>query len=150
MLSANQPLVSIITINWNSIPVTSDFLQSIKTQNTYPNIEVIVVDNASVQDPSEELNRIYPGVKVIRNTLNLGFSGGNNVGIRESKGEYLFIVNNDTEFTPGLIEGLIEVFQQYPGTGMVSPKFHYFFEKGTIEYAGYRSVNKFTGRNSMI
>ncbi|HEV7621305.1 MAG TPA: glycosyltransferase family 2 protein, partial [Flavisolibacter sp.] len=64
--------------------------------------------------------------------------------------EYLFIVNNDTEFTEGLLEGLIEIFQQYGDAGMACPKFHYFFEKGTIEYAGYQAVNIFTGRNGMI
>lgn len=59
-------------------------------------------------------------------------------------------MNNDTEFTPGLIEGLLEVFKEYPDAGLVSPKFHYFFNKGTIEYAGYNSVNIFTGRNGMV
>ncbi|MES2880867.1 MAG: glycosyltransferase family 2 protein, partial [Bacteroidota bacterium] len=50
----------------------------------------------------------------------------------------------------GLIEGMLEIFEQYPDAGMVSPKFHYFFQKGTIEYAGYNSVNVLTGRNGMI
>jgi GT2 family glycosyltransferase len=150
MSASNQPLVSVVTLNWNSQQVTSEFLRSIGEQNTYANLEVIVVDNASKTDPTSVFEHIYPPVKVIRNDTNLGFSGGNNVGIRAAKGEYLFIVNNDTEFTPGLVEGLIEVFQQYPDTGVVSPKFHYYFHKGTIEYAGYESVNIFTGRNGMV
>lgn len=62
----------------------------------------------------------------------------------------MFLVNNDTEFTEGLIDGLLEVFRKYPDAGIVSPKFHYFFHKGTIEYAGYRKVDTLTGRNSMI
>jgi GT2 family glycosyltransferase len=150
MFETKQPLVSIITLNWNSMAMTLEFLHSIEERNTYNNIEVIVVDNASTEDPTQKIKEVYPLAKVIRNQTNLGFSAGNNVGIREAKGDYLFIVNNDTEFTPGLIEGLVKIFREYPGAGVVSPKFHYFFEKGTIEYAGYKSVSIFTGRNSMI
>jgi GT2 family glycosyltransferase len=149
-MKIEQPLVSIITINWNTIDVTSDFLRSVKENNTYSNIELIVVDNASREDPSETLLSIYPTAKIIRNEQNLGFSGGNNTGIKSAKGDYFFIINNDTEFTPGLIEGLLEVFVNHPMAGIVSPKFHHYFEKGTIEYAGYNSVNIFTGRNSVI
>src|SRR5215212_3450042 len=149
-MADHLPLVSIIALHWNTKEVTCEFLRSIREQNTYPNIEVIVVDNFSREDDTAAFKNIYPSANIIRNNKNLGFSGGNNVGIRAAKGEYIFIVNNDTEFTPGLIEGLVEVFTQYPDAGVVSPKFHYFFQKGTIEYAGYESVNIFTGRNGMI
>jgi GT2 family glycosyltransferase len=144
------PLISIITLNWNTTDVTCEFLRSIREQNKYPHIEVIVVDNASREDPTAAFLAVYPDAIVIRNEANLGFSAGNNAGIRAAKGEYLFIVNNDTEFTPGLLEGLLEIFRTYPDAGMASPKFHYFFEKGTIEYAGYEQVNILTGRNGMI
>lgn len=144
------PLVSIIALNWNTTAVTCEFLHSINEQGTYKNMEVIVVDNASKEDPTSSFLAVYPAAKIIRNSENLGFSGGNNVGIRASKGDYLFIVNNDTEFTPGLLEGLLEIFKEYPDAGMASPKFHYFFKKGTIEYAGYNNVNILTGRNGMI
>ena len=146
----SQPLVSIVTLNWNNAAVTCDFLLSIKEKNTYQNIEVIVVDNASKEDPSSLFLSVYPEAKIIRNPKNLGFSGGNNVGIKAASGDYLFIVNNDTEFTSGLIESLVEVFSKKNNAGIVCPKFHYYFNKGTIEYAGYRPVNIFTGRNGMI
>lgn len=145
-----QPLISIITINWNTTEITCELLSSIKQQNTYKNIEVIVVDNASEKDPTQQLLSIYPSAKIIRNNKNLGFSAGNNTGIKIASGDYLFLVNNDTEFTPGLIESLIEVFYKKQNVGIVCPKFHYFFNKGTIEYAGYNRVNIFTGRNSMV
>lgn len=150
MSISNEPLVSIITLNYNGTAVTCDLLRSITEQNTYKNIEVIVVDNASNDDPTLAFLSVYPDARVIRTPQNLGFSGGNNVGIQAAKGDYLFLVNNDTEFTPGLIEGLVATFLEHPAAGAVSPKFHYFFEKGTIEYAGYESVNIFTGRNAMI
>src|SRR5882757_11269321 len=146
MLSAEPPLISVITLNWNTTEVTCEFLRSVRERNTYKNIEVIVVDNGSAQDPSSACLAAYPGVKIILTGVNLGFSGGNNRGIMAARGEYLFIVNNDTEFTPGLLEGLLEVFEVYPDAGIVSPKFHYFFQKGTIEYAGYNTVNVLTGR----
>lgn len=144
------PLISIITLNWNTTSVTCDFLRSIQEKNTYARIEVIVVDNASKDDPSTAFREAYPAAHIIRNDRNLGFAGGNNVGIRAARGDYFFIVNNDTEFTNGLLEGLVAIFQNYPDAGIACPKFHYFFQKGTIEYAGYQPVNIFTGRNGMI
>lgn len=151
MLQENKiaPLVSIVTINYNTCDVTCELLASIG-KNSYPNMEVIVVDNASTEDPTAALLATYPAVKVIRSATNKGFAGGNNLGIVAATGDYIFLVNNDTEFTDGLIEGLLEVFNAHPDAGMVSPKFHYFFHKGIIEYAGYQSVDVFTGRNSMI
>jgi len=144
------PLVSIITLNWNTTVVTGEFLSSIKEKNTYKNIEVIIVDNASSSDPTVPLLSNFPSAKIIRNSKNLGFSAGNNIGIKAANGDYLFIVNNDTEFTPGLIESLLSVFLKNEDAGIVCPKFHYFFNKGIIEYAGYKRVNVFTGRNGMI
>jgi hypothetical protein len=125
-------------------------LASIKEHNSYQNIEVIIVDNCSAEDPTEQFSSVLPSAKIIRNPKNLGFSGGNNVGIKAASGDYLFIVNNDTEFTPGLIESLVNVFTLNADAGIVCPKFHYYFNKGVIEYAGYKPVNIFTGRNGMI
>lgn len=153
MLQANNqtyhPLVSIITVNYNNTAVTCELLASLQ-HISYPRLEVIVVDNASTEDPTRDIIYRFPTVKVIRSEENRGFAGGNNLGIQAAAGNYLFLVNNDTEFTEGLIEGLLEVFATYPDAGVASPKFHYFFHKGTIEYAGYHAVDIFTGRNSMI
>lgn len=150
MQKDNLPLVSIVTLTWNTTDITCDFLRSINEHCTYNNLEIIIVDNGSKDDPTGVFKSIRPDVKVILNGKNLGFTGGNNVGIKAATGDYLFIVNNDTEFTPGLIEGLLEIFNEYPDAGIVSPKFHYFFHKGTLEYAGYNTVNIFTGRNAMV
>lgn len=146
----SAPLVSIVTLTWNTTDITCDFLRSINEHCSYPSLEIIIADNGSKEDPTEVFKAIRPDVKVILNGKNLGFTGGNNVAIDAATGDYLFIVNNDTEFTPGLLEGLLEVFDQYPDAGVVSPKFHYFFQKGTIEYAGYPPINVFTGRNSKV
>ncbi|MBN8876945.1 MAG: glycosyltransferase family 2 protein [Chitinophagaceae bacterium] len=145
-----NPLISIVALTWNTTQVTCEFLHSINEHCHYPNLEIIIVDNGSKEDPTETFKAIRPDVKVLLNGKNLGFTGGNNVGIKAAKGDFLFIVNNDTEFTPGLLESLIDIFAKYPDAGIVSPKFHYFFHKGTIEYAGYQTVNVMTGRNAMI
>jgi GT2 family glycosyltransferase len=150
MEQKNLPKVSIVTLTWNTTEITIDFLNSLNEQCNYPNLEVIIVDNGSKENPTSKFKAIYPAAKVLVNEKNLGFTGGNNVGIKEATGDYLFIVNNDTEFTPGLLEGLLEIFEKYPDAGIVSPKFHYFYHKGTIEYAGYNEVNIFTGRNGMV
>jgi len=144
-----NPLISIITVNYNNTAVTIDLLRSIKHLE-YKNVEVIVVDNNSAENPTQQLKNILSSVNVIISNKNLGFAGGNNLGIKEAKGEYLFFVNNDTELTPQIINGLLEVFETYPDAGAVSPKFHYYYAPGTIEFAGYKAINSFTGRNSMV
>lgn len=144
--NASQPLVSIITINCDQLDVTLEFLQSTK-KLLYSNYEVIVVDNASTDDPTEVIRFRYPEVKFVRNQKNLGFSGGNNVGIELARGDFYFIVNNDTEVTPNLLDKLIEPFLDDKMIGVVSPKIHYFSHPNIIQYAGYSKINPYTGRN---
>lgn len=143
------PLISIITVNYNNHAVTAELLRSLYSLE-YTNFEVIVVDNASLIDPTEELIKIYPNATIIRSDKNLGFAGGNNLGIKSAKGELLFFINNDTELTPGILQPLIDTFHKHPDAGAVSPKFHYYFHPGIIEYAGYQRVSILTGRNGMI
>ncbi len=150
MEKTKLPKVSIVTLNWNTTVITQDFLRSVNEFCNYPNLELIIVDNGSETDPTVAFTQIYPQAKILRNKNNLGFAAGMNVGIREASGDYLFIVNNDTEFTPFLLEGLLQTFDQRKDAGVVSPKFHYYYHKGTVEYAGYNKVNVITGRNGMI
>src|SRR5258708_35874304 len=116
-MSSNQkrmgislPLVSIIAVNYNNTPVTTQFLRSIKEQNTYDNIEVILVDNGSADDPSAACREVYPQVRVVLTGQNRGFAGGNNAGIRIARGDYLFMGNNVTGSTPRLLKGLVNDF----------------------------------------
>jgi len=148
-MKSEFPLVSIITVNYNGTGLTIELLKSVDAL-TYPKIEVIVVDNGSKIDPGPIINSQFPNVKVVRSEKNLGFAGGNNLGMNIAQGEYFFLVNNDTELTPNSIRGLVDIFKDFPDAGIVSPKFHYFFSPNTIEYAGYRKVNRWTGRNKMI
>ncbi|MEI8074301.1 MAG: glycosyltransferase family 2 protein [Bacteroidota bacterium] len=143
-------LVSIITVNYNHSHVTDEFLDAFYKTNEYPNIEIIVVDNASKIDPVPAWVIKYPQVQFVRSEVNLGFAGGNNVGIGKAKGDLLFLVNNDTEFTPGLIKSLVDSFNEFPKTGMISPKIRYFQQPDTLQYAGYTNMNYFTARNYCV
>ncbi|MFP5040553.1 glycosyltransferase family 2 protein [Parasediminibacterium sp. JCM 36343] len=142
--------VSIITVNFNHSHVTDELLDSIFEKNTYPNLEIIVVDNASTLNPVPAWIAKYPGITFIRCETNLGFAGGNNVGIRAATGDYYFLVNNDTEFTQRLVETLVATLDTHPEVGMVSPKIRYFDQPKMLQYAGYTPMDYFTARNSCI
>jgi len=143
-------LVSIITVNFNQSYVTEALLNSIKLTNNYSKIEIIVVDNGSKINSIPEWIIKYPDINFIRSNRNLGFAGGNNLGIKAAKGDYLFLVNNDTEFTPNLIETIIDTFDKNQAIGMVSPKIRYFDQPDMLQYMGYTTMNYFTARNSCI
>jgi GT2 family glycosyltransferase len=134
------PLVSIITVNYNQTKVTLDLLKSLESV-TYPNIEMIVVDNASKENPVEIIHQKFPEVITIRIEENLGFAGGNNEGIRIAKGEYFLFLNNDTEVAPDFLEPMIQFMAQNPETGMCSPKIRFFEPKDLIQYAGSTDID---------
>lgn len=143
--------VSIVTVNFNHSHVTDALLDSIRRQNTYEPLEIIVVDNASTVDPIPAWLEKYPEVSLFhRCEQNLGFAGGNNVGIGFATGDYLFLINNDTEITPNLIETLVDTLEKNPHVGMLSPKICYYEQKHLLQYAGYTKMNYFTARNSCI
>ena len=143
-------LVSIITVNFNHSHITEEFLEAFFRTNTYLHFEIIVVDNGSHINPIPKWEHMYPSVKFFRSEINLGFAAGNNVGIAIAKGDYFFFVNNDTEFTPGLIQSLVDTIQANPKTAMVSPKIRYFQDKSILQYAGYSEMNYYTARNICI
>lgn len=144
-----QPLVSIITVNYNQAEVTCGLLDSLKNA-TYPNIEIIVVDNASTKGDSGEIKNLYPYIIFIKSATNLGFAGGNNLGVEAARGKYLLFLNNDTEVEPVFIEPLVGFLEANPGVGMVSPKIRYYYLPDTIQYAGYTAMHPILARNNLI
>lgn len=143
-------LVSLITLNLNQPAVTEALLDSLFSKNTYPDIEIIVVDNASKINPVPQWKEKYPAVQFIRSEKNLGFTGGNNLGITHAKGDYLFVINNDTEVTESLIGRLVEILEQNPKIGVISPKINYFDQPDKLQYTGYTDMNYYTARNHCI
>jgi GT2 family glycosyltransferase len=143
------PLVSIIAVNYNQAAVTSEFLHSFK-KVTYPNYEIIVVDNSS---PIREIDAVMAGfqkVQYIKSERNLGFAGGNNLGLRYARGEYILFMNNDTEAEPDFLQPLVAKLQESAQIGMVSPKIRFFYHPDTIQYAGSTALNKITMRNNLV
>ena len=152
-MSASQPLVSLISINYNQLEVTTELLDSVRAQD-YENYELILVDNASKEDPSAYIESNYPWVRMIRSEENLGFSGGNNLGIANSSGTYLFFVNNDTVLTQGLIQTLVNTLRSNTNIGLISPLICYGEQtsdgKDLIQYAGTTPVSNLSARNKTI
>lgn len=145
------PMVSIITVNYNETATTCALLNSIR-QQTYPDVEIIVVDNASRPDPAPIFQAQYPEVTFIRSEQNLGFAGGNNLALSAARGTYLFFVNNDAELTVGCIESLLQLLKEQPQAGIVSPLicFPPLPPPGLVQYAGMTRVSPFTGRNRTL
>ena len=148
--------ISIITINYNGLADTCALIDTLPFNDE--SLEVIVVDNASRNDEATVISQRYPKVKVIRSEQNLGFAGGNNLGIRAAQGKYLFFINNDTEFrwkdnderkkTPW--EPLIKKLESNSKIGMVCPKIRFAWGNNPIQYAGYTPLSPITLRNRSI
>ena len=140
--------ISIITINYNGIKDTSELIDSIPF-NEY-SLEVIVVDNASKEDEASIIQARYPNVNVIRSDKNRGFAGGNNLGIKEAKGNYFFFINNDTYFKDFNVKVLISRLESSPNIGVVCPKIRFSWDNQPIQWAGYTLLSPFTVRNKAI
>jgi GT2 family glycosyltransferase len=143
-------ILSIITINYNGLKDTCELIDTLPLEDE--TIEVIVVDNASKEDEATQIELRYPQVKVIRSKENLGFAGGNNLGIQAAHGKYLFFLNNDTLLShqPSAISHLINRLESSPKIGMVSPKIKFSWGDNPIQYAGYTPLSKITLRNHSI
>lgn len=147
-------VLSIITINYNGLKDTCDLMDSLPLEDT--SLEVIVVDNASKHNEAAQIEQRYPQVKVIHSDRNLGFAGGNNLGIQVALGKYLFFINNDTVFRDkrlevrGEIDSLIQRLESSEEIGMVCPKIRFTWDHHPIQFAGYTPLSRITVRNQAI
>ena len=144
-----EKLLSIITINYNGLKDTCELIDTLPLNDE--TIEVIVVDNASIHDEATEIEKRYPQAKVIRSDKNLGFAGGNNLGIQAAHGKYLFFLNNDTILPqPSAFSLLITRLESSDQIGMVCPKIKFSWGDHRIQYAGFTPLTKITLRNLSI
>ena len=139
--------VSIITINFNGLEDTCALIETIPFNE---NMEVIVVDNASKNQEADIIINRFPQVKVIKSERNLGFAGGNNLGIQAAQGRYLFLINNDTIFKEFNILPLIDRLESSPDIGIVCPKIRFAWDNNPIQFAGYSKLSRITVRNYAI
>jgi hypothetical protein len=150
-----EKLLSIITVNYYGFKDTCELIESLPLNDE--SLEVIVVDNASNNDEATVIAQQFPQVKVIRSKQNLGFAGGNNLGIQTAKGKYLFFINNDTLFRckkedvrRKMLQPLIDRLDSSPRIGMVCPKIRFSWGNYLIQYAGYTPLSQITLRNQSI
>ena len=145
----NECKLSIITVNYNGLKDTCELIDSIPFND---DMEVIVVDNASLQDEASVIQQRYPQVNVIRSKKNLGFAGGNNLGIQAAHGKILFLLNNDTVLRPQAsdLSHLIDRLESSPKVGVVCPKIRFAWGSNPIQFTGYTPLSKITVRNQAI
>ena len=133
-----QPRVAIIVVNWNGRDITLECLRSLAAL-TYPNTDLIVVDNASSDGSADAIRTAYPSVLLLAMPENLRFAGGNNAGIREALArgaDMVLLLNNDTVVDPDFLTHLANRMGADPAYGMVAPKIFYFDQPDRIWFAG--------------
>jgi GT2 family glycosyltransferase len=142
-------MVSVITVNYNGWKDTCELIASFAAHETFP-YEIIVVDNASKGDDLKHLEAITdPHVKLVRSALNLGFAGGNNLGMQTAKGEALFFLNNDTVIRSSVLTPLVARLESDPAIAGVSPMIRYFHQPDILQYYGDKGLSSITIRNKM-
>lgn len=145
------PRVAIIVLNWNGLVDTLECLESLAGLD-YPSFEVVVVDNGSTDGAVEAVRTCFPQVTLIENGENLGFTGGNNVGLRHAllqEADYVLLLNNDTEVAPDFLRCLVEAMEADPRVGIAGPTVCYYERPDLIWSAG-GAIDWRRGRTWMV
>ena len=129
-----KSLISIIVLNYNAGELLLNCINSLK-KSTYQNIEILVVDNISSDDSHTKCKKQFPDIKLIQNRKNLGYCGGNNVGIKEAKGEFIVILNPDTIVEENWLDEMFNAFNEF-GDGLYQPKIISLNESDIIQSTG--------------
>ena len=137
---SENPLVSVIVLNYNAGELLLNCIESIK-KSAYKNLEIIVVDNISTDKSQKICKEKYPDIKLIQNDENFGYCEGNNIGIREAKGDYIIILNPDTIVESNWIEALISAYNKF-GEGLYQPK-HLSLNEKTVYMSAGNMLNIF-------
>ena len=127
-------LISIVVLNYNAGELLLNCINSLK-KSTYQNIEILVVDNISSDDSHTKCKKQFPDIKLIQNRKNLGYCGGNNVGIKEAKGEFIVILNPDTIVEENWLDEMFNAFNEF-GDGLYQPKIISLNESDIIQSTG--------------
>lgn len=146
----DQPLISFITICYNGLEDTRELVKSLQENIRSVSYEIIVVDNASTANEAEVLQTEFESITAIRSPRNIGFSGGNNLGIAVARGKYIFLINNDTYLQEDGLNYLVERLESNAMIGAVSPKIRFAFGAQNIQFAGYTPLSSITLRNALI
>ena len=143
----NAPGVFIIILNWNGWRDTDACLESL-ARLEYPDYQVVVVDNASTDGSEAELRRRHPNLMLLQSGANLGFAGGNNVGLRyalDRSAEYVWLLNNDTLVEPDALTQLVAKLQREPALGLCGSTLLYEAQRDTVQALGGAHYNRWLG-----
>ncbi len=117
------PLLSVIIVNWNVRELLRRTVASVqKSWGARDGLEIIVVDNASHDGSVAMLRASFPGVRVIANSDNRGFTGGNNQGLEAARGTFLLLLNPDTEVLGDALPRMVAFMQQHPEISLLGPQ----------------------------
>lgn len=136
MEKTNKLNLSVVVLNYNTGDFLVKCLTSLKNVKNEAAMNIYVVDNASTDESLDLAKKDFPGCHYIETGKNLGFSGGNNVGLRLVKDKYVLILNPDTEILPGTLSYLLEYMENHPEVGGCSPKVE--LPDGTLDWASHR------------
>ncbi|MHB1178303.1 MAG: glycosyltransferase family 2 protein [Daejeonella sp.] len=132
---AGYPSVSVVILNWNGLDHLKEFLPSV-CGSIYPNLDIIVGDNASTDGSLKFLKENYPRVKVIVNNQNYGFAEGYNKVLSQVESDYFVLLNSDVEVHPDWIRPVIRLMENDPLIAAAQPKILSYKNKNNFEYAG--------------
>ena len=133
-METNNPLVSIIVLNYNAGKLLHNCIESLQKLD-YNNVEIIVVDNISTDNSQNECKERFPNIKLIQNNKNVGYCGGNNIGMKQAKGEFIIILNPDTIVESNLISQFLTVYKEN-GDGLYQPKILSLDNKEILQSTG--------------
>jgi len=143
------PMVSVVVLTYNNIAYNKQCINSILKKTAYANYELIIVDNQSTDGTIEYLKELEQknihNLKVILNDVNYGFAGGNNIGIREAKGDYILLLNNDTVVTRGWMTAMVKHLEADSKLGMCNPVTNSIGNESKIQvyYHNVEEMNEF-------
>ena len=134
-MSTASPRVSVIIVSWNALPLLQQCLPSV-VATEYPNLEIILADNASTDGSAAWVEKTFPTVKVVRHPENWLFCRGNNAAMPHATGAYVVLLNNDVEVSPTWLGPLVRLMEAEQDVAAVQPKLLQFDERSRFEYAG--------------
>jgi GT2 family glycosyltransferase len=131
----NKSLFSVVIPNWNGKHFLQPCLDSLLKQS-YPHLEIIIVDNASHDGSQDYIRTQYPRVRLIELPTNQGFTGACNVGMEAAQGDIVSLLNNDTEVDSHWVQAILDAFDNHPEVGVVASKMLLFSQRDTLHTAG--------------
>ena len=131
-----MPGISVIVVNWNGRHFLETCLTALRRQ-TFRDFEAILVDNGSEDGSAEYVTSNFPEVRLIELSENRGFTGGNIAGWKQSRGDLIVLLNNDTEAHPHWLEEVHKASQEFPRAGSFASKMLFFDDRAQIDNCGF-------------